>query len=219
MLAAMDAFKDVSAATTHPIILLFTKNDIFEELLSTHLFTNYFPHYTGPLNSSDIRLYLGSRFQRLHTRSNTRLFIRVVNAAEPEMFRKVFEEIESRILKPWPESTAPVWSDGLSHLQQPWELENAAETLENPPDIAGRDQPLITDDDHDDDGSLNAYSDYDDDPPLNAYDDRNDDPLLNVSHDNDDNYSDTITGFRSAVDGSPLSLSLPSTSSALSPTS
>ena len=164
MLDAMDAFQKLAAVATPPIILLFTKIDIFEELLSTHIFTDFFPDYIGPMNSFNTRLYLASMFQRRHMRSNKKLFIRVVNAAEPEVFRKVFEEIESRILKPWPESTAPVWSDGLSQSQ----------------DVPSRDRPLMIDDHHNDDGSLNAYSDYDDDPPLNSHADPNDDAPLNA---------------------------------------
>ena len=145
----MDAFKEVSAAARNPIILLFTKIDVFEELLSTYSFTDYLPNCSGPLNSSNFRMYLASRFQglhRLHRRSSKSLFIRVVNAADPKAFKKVFEEIESKISKPWPRPTENALSDKFSSLKPP--------------------RPLIIDDDHVEDSSLDAYIDYDDDPAL-----------------------------------------------------
>lgn len=146
MLDAMDAFQKVSAAARLPVILLFTKIDIFEELLRKERFTYYFPEYLGPTTSSSICVYLASRFQTLHLGCDGRLFIHVVNAADPKAFRKVFEEIESKILKRWPIPTANALSDDFSPAKPP--------------------RPLIIDDDHAEDGSLDAYSDYDDDPPL-----------------------------------------------------
>ena len=113
MVDAMDAFEKVSTSARLPIILLFTKIDIFKELLSTYKFTDYYPDYSAPMSSSNFCLYLASLFQRLHVRSDKRLFIRVVNAAEPEAFRKVFEEIESQVLGTRPVSTLPWCSDDL----------------------------------------------------------------------------------------------------------
>ena len=146
---AMDAFKKVSAAVRIPILLLFTKVDIFEKLLSVYKFTDYFPSYSGPMHSSNIRGHLALNFRHLCPGSNERLFIRVVNAADPEAFRKVFEEVESKILSPRLRSVA------------------GAESLSLP----RKDRRLTNDEDDYDEPPLDVYEDYDDDPPLNAYDD------------------------------------------------
>lgn len=93
----MDAFKRVSAAVRVPILLLFTKVDIFEELLSTHQFTDYFPSYRGPMDSFNIRVHLTLKFYELCPGSNERLFIHVVDATVPEAFRKFFEKVVNPI--------------------------------------------------------------------------------------------------------------------------
>ncbi|KAL8788501.1 MAG: hypothetical protein Q9195_007278 [Heterodermia aff. obscurata] len=191
MLEAMEVFRKVSVAARFPILLLFTKIDVLEKLLPTHSFTEYFPGYSGPSNSSSICGYLASRFQQLRSGSDKALFIRVVNAADPEAFRKFFEEIESNILKPKPRLTAYAFDNDFFRVKPLSPLANFARRLRASQKIPDMDRPLITsgddgDDDDADDGddpSLYGYDDYDEDPPLNdgvetEYNDDDDDRSL-----------------------------------------
>ena len=96
----MNAFRKVADAVEVPILLLFTKVDVFEELLSTHKFRDYFPAYRGYMDSSNILAHLALKFHNLCPGSDKRLFIQVVNATDPKAFREVFEKVESKIWNP-----------------------------------------------------------------------------------------------------------------------
>ena len=170
MLDAMDAFKKVSAAAKLPVILLFTKIDVFEDLLSIHDFTDFFPEYSGTMKSSEIYTYLASRFRQLHLGSNKKLFIRVVDAAEPEAFRKLFEEIESEIFNPRSRSTANASSDEFLQVDSSSPPEEYAQSLEEYQNNSEMDQQITADQDDgdDDDPSLNGYDEYDENWPLSV---------------------------------------------------
>ena len=186
MLDAMDAFKKVSAAARLPIILLFTKIDVFEDLLSIHSFTDFFPEYSGSMKSSKIYAYLVSRFRQLHLGSNKKLFIRVVDAAEPEAFRKIFGEIESEILNPRPRSTANASSDKFLHVKSSSSPDEYAQSLAEYPNNPEMDRQFLAyyDDNDDDD------DDDDDDSSLNFYDAHNEEWPLSNDFGNDDNDND-----------------------------
>lgn len=99
----MSAFEDIALSVSVPIILLFTKKDVFEENLEVQPFSDFFPDYTGMMDSSSICVYIATMFRRLHARPNGQLYTHFVNAADPHNFKRVFRDIESDMLKPvWP---------------------------------------------------------------------------------------------------------------------
>ena len=90
----MHAFEKIAGSTMAPIILLFTKKDIFVEHLKILPFTDFFPEYIGSLRSSDICAHLALEFRRLGQRPGRRLDIHFLNATDPENFREVFEDMK-----------------------------------------------------------------------------------------------------------------------------
>jgi len=100
MREAMSEFEVIAASITVPIILLFTKKDVFVKNLKIHPFSVFFPRYTGMVDSPHICAYIATMFQRLHKRPNGKLYIRFVDATDPDNFKEVFEEIETNMLKP-----------------------------------------------------------------------------------------------------------------------
>ncbi len=96
---ALSAFEDIVISVTIPIILLFTKKDVFEENLRVQPFSDFFPEYTGMMDSLSICEYIASMFRSLHKRPNGQLYIRFVNATDPHQFKQVFKEIESYMLE------------------------------------------------------------------------------------------------------------------------
>jgi len=98
----MSAFENITTSATFPIVLLFTKKDVFVENLKVQPFSDFFPEYTGMMDSTSICAYIATMFQRLDKRSNGRLYIRFVNATDPDDFKEVFKEIETNMLKPQP---------------------------------------------------------------------------------------------------------------------
>ena len=101
MVDATNAFQDVVNASDAPIILLFTKYDLFRDCLEVQPFTDYFPDYSNLTDAHDydsIALYLASHFLKLDQRNYGGTFIRFVNAADPDDFRAIFEEVKSKIL-------------------------------------------------------------------------------------------------------------------------
>ncbi len=100
MREAMSEFRVIATSVTVPIILLFTKKDVFIENLKVQPFSEFFPEYTGMMDSPSICAYIATMFQRLHVRPNGKLYIRFVNATDPDNFKEVFKEIETNMLKP-----------------------------------------------------------------------------------------------------------------------
>jgi len=96
---AMSAFENITTSATFPIVLLFTKKDVFVENLKVQPFSDFFPEYTGMMDSTSICAYISTMFQRLDKRSNGKLYIRFVNATDPDDFKEVFKEIETNMLK------------------------------------------------------------------------------------------------------------------------
>jgi len=95
----MSAFEDIAISVTIPIILPFTKTDVFVENLKVQPFSKFFPKYTGMMDSTSICAYIATVFQRIHKRPNGKLYIRFVNATDPDAFKEVFEETK-HILRP-----------------------------------------------------------------------------------------------------------------------
>lgn len=140
MLAAMDAFKEVAGAVHVPIILLFTKIDVFEAMLESHCFTDFFPEYSGLMDSSSICQYLAIEFLKLNLRPKVKVYIRVVNATDAVNFKDVFEDVNSQILEPRPGSfAAPSMHQRTTWREQRWSNDvtpAALGKLEN--SVAGR---------------------------------------------------------------------------------
>lgn len=102
MVDATNAFQDVVNASDAPIILLFTKYDLLGDCLEVQPFTDYFPDYSNRTDAHDydnIALYLASHFLKLDQRNHGGTFVRFVNAADPDDFRAIFEEVNSEILQ------------------------------------------------------------------------------------------------------------------------
>ena len=93
----MSAFSETTASVAVPIILLFTKVDVLAKNLETHHFQDFFPEYTGLVDVSSICEYFAAEFRRLDRRSDRALHMSVVNAADPDEFRKAFTGIESTV--------------------------------------------------------------------------------------------------------------------------
>ena len=104
---AMRAFEKLASVVTLPIVLLFTKTDVFRKNLRVYCFSDFFPEYTGRMDSISIRAYFASEFRRLDRRPGRRLFITFLNATNPDAFKKVFDQIESHVLQPLPKSPVP----------------------------------------------------------------------------------------------------------------
>ena len=98
----MSAFEKLANVVTLPIVLLFTKTDVFRKNLKVYCFSDFFPEYTGHMDSSSIRAYFANEFRRLDRRPNRKLFIWFLNATNPDTFKKVFDRIESQVLQPQP---------------------------------------------------------------------------------------------------------------------
>ena len=95
----MNAFTQTAAAVEVPIVLLFTKIDVFEKNLKTIPFSNFFPEYSDYPDSTSILDFFTETFQDLDNRIHGELHVRVVNAADPDDFKKVFENIASTIFR------------------------------------------------------------------------------------------------------------------------
>ena len=99
---AMSVFKELAASVMVPIVLLFTKKDVFEENLKIQPFSDFFPEYTGAMDSASIRNYLASWFRDLDERPWGELYCYFINAVDPDNVKEVFEEIELNIFKARP---------------------------------------------------------------------------------------------------------------------
>lgn len=95
----MSAFEGISTFLEAPIILLFTKNDVFEENLKIQPFSDFFPETAGITDSAWLRTYIAASFRSLDKRPSRKLYCYFVTATDPENFREVFEQIELNIFK------------------------------------------------------------------------------------------------------------------------
>lgn len=95
----MQAFKKLAASVTVPIVLLFTKKDVFVEHLKTQPFSNFFPEYMGPMDSSNICANFAMMFRRLDNKPGRRFDIYFLNATDPGNFKEVYREIASNLFQ------------------------------------------------------------------------------------------------------------------------
>ena len=94
---AMRTFQMMIHPVKVPIFLLFTKNDIFEENLKTHPFSDFFPEFHGVTDSNSIRTWLVNSFRDLDKRSVGELYCYIINATDSADFKEAFEEIELKM--------------------------------------------------------------------------------------------------------------------------
>lgn len=96
---SLDYFKGLirhASFESSPFVVLLNKLDLFEEKLTSKHFRDYFPSYSGSLDSSSVCSYFASQFVMLDERPNASLRIYKTSAVDRDSFTAAMDSMAAQ---------------------------------------------------------------------------------------------------------------------------
>jgi len=81
-----------------PIILLFTRLDLFEEKINRHPLKDQFPEFTGRKNDSSAAMeFITEKFHSISQKYDIEIEVRVINATDTAQTRDFLQSFETKV--------------------------------------------------------------------------------------------------------------------------